>query len=913
MLIRVGGGRSGFAEYMERGRKAGREEDRDDLDCRLVLRGDLDEFERIVESMETDGEKYLHITLSFAEDHIPDDVLRQIDAEFHQFLTAAYPNNGEEIYVYGEAHQPRIKQAINEKTGEVHERLVHIHYAIPKTNLVTGSHENPIGIHQVNLHWLEGFQEYANEKYNLASPKDNPRISGGKGEILERQKGDEFPAVQSTKAIKEWAAGIAQKVASFDAFRQQLAEHGEVQVRNAGKANEYLWLKPEGAEKGINLREIHYRPEYFRVAPGQRPVAGKEKEYRDVAERTTGYGLQAEGEQTQWQNRMADWQAYGAKEMRWAGSLLRQQRYGITSDTPPAERLAILNGREAKFYKKHADRFEELENGYDQTDKIERGLRYGSRAGDLGDRLSDRNGSSRNTGDFNGAAGRALASRAADCGVIGTGEPVIQPLPDLLQSRAVAGRSGAADAVLSGDVPRHQGNDQQVHGVAGRGNNDSAAGSGITSLVAKLKSTDIEQTSYEIEGESSEIGQLARSLIEDIRQKSAAPRIAEIREGLKPERLLAHLAESNRLNTKLYKVEGQQIVAGRRSLSVNDFLTKEMHLAWSQAEAILHQTWGQQQRQEPYKEPEQAQVTDRELWDQFKGWKGEQIAAAKAERKAIYDQQSAELHVIRAEAKAERQEINQNARRGREGYAERQHALSVSRMGQILAEQEIRGQVARKRDSTFNKEISFREFLVERSNGGDLVALERLRRMAPEQVKEAEGNRTTGEQHQSFKQGDKAMEVMLPREALAKRGMTSSVDRSGNVSYYQGEKLLLIDQRHSVVSQVEDSATMQMQLEFAIRKFGYESLKLNGTDTFLDSMIRMAADKRFSKLTFEDKTHQARLDQYRAEFTQQEKKSAQQHPAKQDTEAHEQDQTKAPKQDPERAKEHTPKNTWSIK
>ncbi|MGB4064344.1 MAG: LPD7 domain-containing protein [Azonexus sp.] len=912
MLIRVGGGRGGFAEYMERGRKAGREEDRDDLDRRLVLRGDLDEFERIVESMETDGEKYLHITLAFGEDYIPDDVLRQIDAEFHQFLTAAFPNGGEEIYIYGEAHQPRIKQEINAQTGEiVKDRLAHIHYAVPKINLVTGTHENPIGIHQVNLHWLEAFQEYINEKYNLQSPKDNPRVSGGKGEVLEQHKGDEFPSLQPTKSVKEWAAGIAQKAASFDSFRQQLAEHGEVQVRNAGKANEYLWLKPAGAEKGINFRENHYRADYFKDAPGQRPVAGKAKQYRDVPERTTGYGLQAEGEQTQWQKRMADWNKYGAKEMRWAGSDDRQRRYKITKDMPADERLAILNGREAKFYKKHAARFEELENGYDQTDKIERGLRYGSRTGDLGDRLPDRNRGGDSFADGNSAASRALANRSQDRGGDGTG-PVVGPLPDLLQPGHGHGRSESASALLPSDVSRHQDADSRVHGLRGRGNSNQAGDAGLNSLISKLKSTDIEQVSHEFEGESSEIGELTRSLIEDIRQKSAAPRMAEIKNGLDPQRLLAYLAESHLLNTRLYKVEGQQIVAGRRSLSVNDFLTKEMHLAWPQAEAILHQTWGQQQRQEPFKEPEQAQVTDRELWVQFKGWKGEQIAAAKAERKAIYDQQTAALRGIRAEAKAERQEINQNARRGREGYAERQHALSVSRMGQILAEQEIRAQAAQKRNSTFNKEISFREFLVERSNGGDLVALERLRRMAPEQVKEVEGNRTTGEQHQSFKQGDKAMEVMLPREALAKRGMTSSVDRSGNVSYYQGDKLLLIDQRHSVVSKVEDSATMQMQLEFATRKFGYENLKLNGTDTFVDSMIRMAADKHFSRLTFEDKTHQARLDQYRAEFTQQEKKSAQQHPAKQDTEAREQDQTKTPKQDPERAKEPTPKNTRSI-
>ena len=859
MLIRVNGGAGGFADYMERGHKQGRLEDRDELDNRVVLHGDLVEFESIVQGIEGNQEKYLHITLGFAEHNIAQDTLRNITQDFVQFATTGYRDTNE-IYIYAEAHLPRIKQGIDYRTGEVYDRLAHIHIAIPLRNLATGTREEIFGLHDQRVKWLDAFQEYTNQTYGLKSPKESMRVHGHQGDALARYKGDQFPGGEDAKAVKAWLATLAKTAQSYADFQAQISAHGELRRRYEGTPREYLWFKPDGAKQGINLREQMFRESYFLTEAGQRPVPTDADEKTYLDEPARGGGLP----QTGYQKLMEEWRDYGALELRFAGAKGRRERYGITDDMAPAEKLAILKTREAKFYTKHAARFAELENGH------ERGIQPAGRAGRVNVRGrrghdDDRDRSSRDFADSDGAAGRALASGRADRRGDGSG-PIVGPLPDLRSSRPRDGRSDAADAVLSGDVPRHQGDDQQVHGLAGRGNDAQGSGSRLSGLASKLKATvDIEAAAAEFEGDSSELGQAGKECVERIRQREALPRITEIRDSLEPARLLAHLAETHRLDTRLYQVEGQKIVAGRRSLTVNDFLAKEMHLAWPQAETILRQTWQAQQDREPYRPPEQAQVTDRQLWDSFKGWKGEQIEAGKAERKAIYDQQTRELAELKAGYKAEKQRIIDSHGRGREAAARRNAELSMLRMLQLLNEREIRQRAAEIRDASFQRDLSFRGFLVERSDAGDLVAFERLRRMAPEAAEQIKGNRATGKQHlkvEDLAADDKRLvEVLLPAEALAKKGMHRQVDRDGNVSYYRGATLLLVDQRNAVTSLHEDTNTLQLQLEFAVCKFGYQNLRLDGTDSFKRRIVELAAKrKEFAHLAFDDKALQAQLE-----------------------------------------------------
>ncbi|MGR5465482.1 relaxase, partial [Photobacterium damselae] len=148
---------------------------------------------------DTEAERYLRLTLSFKEDNVPQEILEAVTKDFEAFALAAY--RPDEYQFYAEAHLPKIKSYIDKKTGEIVERKPHIHVVIPETNLITGKRTEPFGLVRQNTHYIDAFQEVANEKYGLASPKVNLRTDfTDESTILSRQKGDNFKG--ANKVIK---------------------------------------------------------------------------------------------------------------------------------------------------------------------------------------------------------------------------------------------------------------------------------------------------------------------------------------------------------------------------------------------------------------------------------------------------------------------------------------------------------------------------------------------------------------------------------------------------------------------------------------------------------------------------------------------------------------------------------------
>ena len=91
MITRYGGGNNGVAEYLENGRKAEREHTREELDHRLILDGDLQTTNKIIQSIEDKGQmRYLHITLSFQESEISAETLNAVTQEYKTLFMNAY-------------------------------------------------------------------------------------------------------------------------------------------------------------------------------------------------------------------------------------------------------------------------------------------------------------------------------------------------------------------------------------------------------------------------------------------------------------------------------------------------------------------------------------------------------------------------------------------------------------------------------------------------------------------------------------------------------------------------------------------------------------------------------------------------------------------------------------------------------
>lgn len=346
MLIRVRGGESGIREYLEEGRKDGRDFGRAELDERVILAGDLKLTDAIINSMDKQGERYLHITLAFKEDEISREQLQVITDEFQQFAMTAYA--ADEYNFYAEAHLPRLKSYTNQQTGEFIERKPHIHIVIPEYNLLSQRNLNPFGKVDQQTQFLEAFQEHINAKYGLASPKDNRRIQfTDESAMIARYKGDYFQGANHELKERILSDVLDQGVTDFDKFRAMVARHGETRTRNAGKTAEYLNVKPEGAAKGVNLKEFVFSREFIELPADEkrRRLAGElRQEYEDTQPpRPTPADIAA---------RLKEWHEVRAAEVKYLNSGSRKA-YAAYREAEPEQRRAMLAERAASFYAKH--------------------------------------------------------------------------------------------------------------------------------------------------------------------------------------------------------------------------------------------------------------------------------------------------------------------------------------------------------------------------------------------------------------------------------------------------------------------------------------------------------------------------------------------------------------------------------
>lgn len=263
MLSRIGGGNSGIVYYLETGQKQGRELGRDDLDYRLCLDGNIEQLDHVIESIPDKGqERYLHISLSFYENQISEETLKAVCEEYKTLLMNAYDKD--EYCFYAEAHIPKVKNIVDEKTGLLIERKPHIHIVIPEKNLVTGKHLNPRGRGEFNIKSLDAIQEHINNKFNLASPKDGVRVSDqNHANVLSRMKGDLFSEAKSEFKQALISDIESKNIKSEKDFLTHLSQFGEVKTYNQGKANQYYGVKLPNETKFTRLKSPLFSKQFI--------------------------------------------------------------------------------------------------------------------------------------------------------------------------------------------------------------------------------------------------------------------------------------------------------------------------------------------------------------------------------------------------------------------------------------------------------------------------------------------------------------------------------------------------------------------------------------------------------------------------------------------------------------------------
>ncbi|QBY46426.1 LPD7 domain-containing protein [Arsenophonus nasoniae] len=334
MLIRVKGYNDGGKEYLEEGKKNGRDLSREELDERVILYGDLDLTQMIYRQIPDKGqERYVSFTLSFREECVANETLLALTQEFKDFLMYAY--EAEEYNFYAEAHIPKIKFLPDKKTGKMIERKPHIHILVLRKNLLSGREMNPRGWFDSHVSYFEAFQEYINQKYQLQSPREHIRINPTNvAEVLSRYKGDDFLSKNRDFKQKLVTEIVDKAIHTRHDFYNLVADYGETRIRNKGKENEYIAVKLPGNAKFTNLKETIFQEDFIVRRELKKPPLDKQV----IQERLKG-----------WPQR--------AKEIKYV-SKASSKFIKLYQSAAPAEKRLLLAKRQIDFYEKYRGQHE---------------------------------------------------------------------------------------------------------------------------------------------------------------------------------------------------------------------------------------------------------------------------------------------------------------------------------------------------------------------------------------------------------------------------------------------------------------------------------------------------------------------------------------------------------------------------
>jgi hypothetical protein len=811
MLIRISGGTDGIKKYLEEGQKQGRGFSRDELDERVVLAGDLEVTDSVIQSMDGDGERYLHITLAFKEDELDREKLAAVVRDFEAFAFSAYAKD--EYSFYAEAHLPRIKSYNNARTGEFVERKPHIHIIVPKVNLLGAMHLNPFGVVLQNEQFIDAFQEHVNNKYGLASPKDNRRIEfTGESEMISRYKGDVFAGGNQELKGAILDRLLSEEIDRYDAFRAMLAEFGATRTRNEGKDAEYQNVKPAGNGKGVNLKEYVFSRQFVELS-------GAEKRKRLAADVQREYEVAGQVRRSPQvlEVTLRQWHEVRAREVKYLNSGNRKawQEY---READQAGRHRLLAEKEVRFYAKHR---QEQTHGQGQGDGGRAARDVGRVGREFGfkrapgaeramgaDRTKGRDHRQRDFGpDPQGTAPESLnrVRSLSSVGVVGFAQRGEVLLPD-----------HAADHLV--DEGADRAHPLRRPGAGERGLNDT--GRQADSVVSQVVRDHQER--------------------KQARSAEGQTEFQAIKQQLDARRLLVELSQSHGVIPEKYEVTkakdgSDRIRCGTRNLNVSDFLTKELNLPWLDAAGVLRAAYARQRGQEPMQEAKRE--PRRKLWAEFQA---QQRANAPQLRAVQWDEQRAKERERHAAIKTVFYAMRSKAQSDRSLQpAQRKAAVSIARMERLTKETALRARVRAERERLTAEQRRpalerYRDFLAGLAQAGDEDALGELRRMRPDPAERGSAPED---------QVTPAEPWVAPYSAPIHRApaITYQVHRNGDVTYQRDGRDMLRDAGRAVQLLQQDAQTIETALRLAQQKFG-NSLMLHGTQQFQETAARVAAE-----------------------------------------------------------------------
>lgn len=804
MIVELGGGKGGLKEYLEHGKKRGRELHRDQLDQRVPLAGDLAVFEMATETHAGAGQHYDHITLSFSESHVSDEMLQVAVTEFRDHALAAWPQaQRHRIAFYAEAHRPRMLSYTNSETGVLVERLTHIHIGLGKHDLLTGESIEPLGFlgpQSDNLKYIDAWQESFNARHGLSSPKDNPKITPENAvDVLSRytgQRPDHFGTFNEKKAALEVTLQkdiIAGNITTWQDFGNLLATHGVVSKMREGQFGECYRIKPHGASRAMRLQGVFFQRQFI-----ERPTAEKIAIVSTRARTAYLEQMQPRKAPQYVAKTLSDWHQFKARENRYlhTGSKFYQEVY---KPADAATRQCLL----------------------DQIERNHHGIQ-GSTATQNRKSTAARNRVPK------------MPVRNMD-GIQSRTEMLLRDHSSVDVRAESATQSNGVDVRQTDGAGRRRG---------GRGDpiTQSHTGPGQSGPVGSGR--DAGQTGDAIElprgiQPSSVLARVQADMRERYEQATDKERYAEIRQHLDCAQLLGGLSHTHGLNPGLYQVSRAKdgtprIQCGSRALTSSDFLTKELGLPWRDAAQILRKTFEHQIGSKVL--AARGRAAQSPLWREMKA---EQLAgkAAAMQRQQSFDE---DTKVRRAALFSALKREQIKALAGLTG-AGRKTALSLEKLRAATVKAEFTdARRALRKSIQPTQANAWRSFLQARAQAGSEEALAALRQL-DDTVRAAPARSMTGTIYLSDDEDEKKRRRRV-RESSASilKMLTHWVEINGDITYsLHGRAVLRDEGRHLAVLDEHSEEVIAAGLLLASEKFGPD-LGLTGSPEFQRRVVAVA-------------------------------------------------------------------------
>lgn len=840
MIIRVRGYNSGFAEYLRTGKKEGSSLHRDELDKRIILHGDLDVTDNIVNAMPDKGDdRYLHITLSFKEDYISKEQLKTVLDEFRTQLFNAYDED--EYAFYAEAHLPKIKSVLNESTGEMEERKPHIHIIIPKVNMCDGSYLSPVGYYPHNERYIEAIQESINTKYGLESPRDNRRLNITEiSDFISRYKGDVFKS--DAKGVKQELLStiLSTENISYDTFIHELKKNGVVKVRK-GISGDYLNLKKTGSPKGVNLKEFVFSREFINLSKSEKlnylssQVATRtdDKKKQDEVNDTVSleHWLKLRSYEIKYLHpNSKEFKSYkqmdDQSKLRFIDRFIQSDKNKTHNASYKTEQLSLSEMVAQELKEKYRVRRNQTYQEPSVSQDDGRGtVRIYNQRGQI----------------ISGYTMRELHSSPMDIAIYKETSLFLQSVTQ--ENMDVSGER--VSPALRYPIDRV----------------DDRDGGGESTINLWKQRREYSFAELSVKNTS----KTADNVVESLRVNiiDSAMTIEEmdkekwklIHRHINVLSFLKALEHTHGLSSEKYSVSkakdgADRIRCGNRNYSVTDFLTKELHFSWTEAGQYILSEFSRQQS----KGDLHLQVTPSiDYWAEFRSWKQKpENSYQKLWADFKSGQKSTRVHFHKGYRERVRKVRRDNADlRGRNAELARLKLEKMAAQEVLERDLELERQTFRNSMVTRNRYI---EFLQKRIDDGDCAALHELRRYT-------QTDQSSTPDYGFIQQNQQAASILYS-------DITFRVRNNGNVSYYFGKRLVVEDSREwvSVVEKDDENAIM-FAIKLALEKNGGRPLTLTGDHDFRLNVAALAAQKKI-RLSFNDEELQNVYEQVLKEDTE---------------------------------------------